>query len=356
MKKIIFILALLFPFIVSAADNVKITNIEQLEKSDTVTVNNEPTFEGLKINFDLKFTELNDFVKYKVTIKNEDSKDYEIEAGVSFSEGEYVKYEFGLNGEQNVIKAGEEKELTLQITYVKEPDPEHFVDGKYVEQNAMSINLSTEDGQHSSVDPAAKEDNPHTGARGIIILIAVLLGIAIVIISLEKKNAFFLIALFLLIPLTIHALEKITLDIDTKIEIEANEKTFKVIDYNCGFGEPKVYEFAYMNGMTWDEWKASDYCTQARAKYTTDEISDYAFENLFTSNNFEYNEYNACMEAIPEVHPTEGMTDEEIDALYDAAEQATTACKNNYLKPATPTSVILSKNKGFYYDNRECLT
>ena len=350
MKKVLFAFLLLIPFMVRAVENVKITNIEQIEKSETVTVNNEPTFEGLKINFDFKFTNLEDFVKYKVTIKNEDNKDYEIESGVSFNEGEFIKYEFGLNGDSAIIKPNETKEMTLQITYEKEPSPDKFVDGKYVEQNSMSIDLSTKDGQKSSVDPASqkKEDNPKTGAKGIILLIAVLLGTLLLIFFFEKKNAFFLIALFLLVPMTIYAIEKITIEIETKIEIEALEKTFVYNDYNCGHPGEEI-EFKYQNGMTFKQWKESKYYTEAQEEYEDIMNHDRIFYFVDIINAFNSVEYTNCVEAITPLDENE-TNQEVINAYNDAVDN----CGSQFSARVNEDSVIMSKEKGYYYNIGAC--
>ncbi len=358
MKKLLFLLLLLFPFMVKAVDNVKITNIEELEKSDTVTVNHEPTFEGLRINFDFKFVNINDFIKYKVTIKNEDTKEYEIEAGVQFGEGEYIKYEFGLNGEEAIIKPNETKEMTLLITYTKEPAPSYFVDGAYVEQNAMSINLSTDNGQHNSVDPASQEDNPHTGAGNILIFITILLIAGVLLtVAIRKNDKVMLSLALLLIPISALAIEKITLDIETKIELEAVEKTFKVIEYGC-FNDPdKEYEFKYRNGMTWAQFKASDYYAEARAKYTTEELSDELFEHLFPMSKFKYDESKTpqCYLDLKEPEFTEGMTEEEAQALIDAYEEQERQCNEQYpTRELEASDFILSNAEGFYYNSREC--
>ena len=57
------------PFIVNAAD-VEIKSITEIERTGDVEVNNEPTFDGMKINFDLAFTNVDDSVTYKVVVKN----------------------------------------------------------------------------------------------------------------------------------------------------------------------------------------------------------------------------------------------------------------------------------------------
>ena len=66
MKKLFtLIICLLFIPVVFAKDTVEITKVELETKSDKAVINNEPTFDGLEINCDIGFVEINDFVKYK---------------------------------------------------------------------------------------------------------------------------------------------------------------------------------------------------------------------------------------------------------------------------------------------------
>lgn len=67
MKKITKIL--LSPIFVNAKEKVEITNIEEIEKKGEVIVLAETTYEGLTINYNISFNNLNDSIKYKVTIK-----------------------------------------------------------------------------------------------------------------------------------------------------------------------------------------------------------------------------------------------------------------------------------------------
>ena len=358
MKKLVFLLLLLFPFMVRAVENVKITNIEQIEKSETVTVKTDPTFEGLKINFDFKFTNLNDFIKYKVTIKNEDNKDYEIESGVSFNEGEYIKYEFGMNGDSAIIKPGESKEMSLKITYVKEPSPEYFVDGSYVEQNSMTIDLSSSTEQKSSVDPASQkqEDNPHTGATSVLIFITILLVSGVILtVAIRKNDKVLMTLVLLLIPISIYAIEKITLEIETKIELVATEKTLKVVDYNCGFGEPKTYEFTYKNGMTWGVFKDSNYYTLAREKYTLEELPEHSFEYILTPASFEYNEIPQCFADLGDRPIFEEEMTEEEQAELEAYDEATAKCEEEYkTHDFSNEDFIQNSSVGNYYVDKFC--
>ena len=185
--------------------------------------------------------------------------------------------------------------IYLTIKYNKKVPPEAYVDGAYVEQNVMSINLSNDDAIHASVDPATqrKEDNPDTGTKNILIFIVILLisGI-IMIIAIKKNNAIILPILLLLIPLTIHALEKITIEVDAKIEIENIYRTGSL--HYCHSTNEQTIDFMYEDGMTWDDFIKSDYYNQfdehiqGIIEYTDEE------NQLIFSLDFGTTEYVTC--------------------------------------------------------------
>ena len=75
MKKYIYslLILLLLPVIV-LAENVSIKSVNLVEKGDFVEVVKEPTFEGLNLNFDLKFNNVGDSATYKVVLENKDDE------------------------------------------------------------------------------------------------------------------------------------------------------------------------------------------------------------------------------------------------------------------------------------------
>ena len=88
LKILLFIFLLLVPFMVKAQD-VKIKEVTLVDSTEGMEVEEHPEFENLKINFNLKFSKLGDFVKYKVVLENTSDKAYELENMTKFNEGEY---------------------------------------------------------------------------------------------------------------------------------------------------------------------------------------------------------------------------------------------------------------------------
>ncbi len=209
-KYLLFILVLLVPFFVKAESKVKITEVELVEKDDSVEVIEEPTFEGLSIDFNLRFSEQDTGVEYKIKVKNDSNKDYEINDGKKYTAGDYIYYAIEVKDGSKIIKAGETKEVLLGIYYNKYVPLGEFKDRKYNESNKMTINLSNDE-----------VINPYTSTLPIAIVIISLIAFITLIITHSKKKSMFISLLALIvIPLTIKALEKLTIDVNANVEIE----------------------------------------------------------------------------------------------------------------------------------------
>ncbi len=212
MKKVIALLFLFFmPFVVKAAD-IEIKDIELIEKSEGVTEIEKPTFKGLNVSFNLSFTLPNDSAQYKVTIKNNSNEEYLLEEKETFSEGEYIKYSISYN-DAKTIKAGEEKEALMVVTYDKEIPVEAFNDdGTYTEKNTYILDISS------------GEENPYTRSSMSYIVVGLLVvSLIIAIVAYQKKKALlvFIISLSILsLPFVVYGLRKFQFNINTNIHIE----------------------------------------------------------------------------------------------------------------------------------------
>ena len=81
MKKLKVLLALVVIMLmpnVYAAKDVTIESIELVDKSTAVTELSKPTVKGLNVSFDLSFSDLDDFAKYKIVLDNPTNEDYEV--------------------------------------------------------------------------------------------------------------------------------------------------------------------------------------------------------------------------------------------------------------------------------------
>ena len=114
MKRVVFLLTifiLLFPIKALALETVYIKDIEVVETTGSAVSSNQ-TYNVRDINLELKFKDLNDSVKYKITIKNDDIEDFYLSELVDNTTSEYITYTYDV-GDSNVFKRGEEKIIYL---------------------------------------------------------------------------------------------------------------------------------------------------------------------------------------------------------------------------------------------------
>lgn len=233
MKKILVFLLLLFiPFIVNAQD-VKIKEVTVEDYTKGLEVDENPEFENLKLSFDLKFSEIDEFVKYKVVVENTSNKDYEIDDTTSFSEGEYIKYEFSYDGDK-IVKSKGTKEFFITISYNKEVPLTAFEDGKFKEKNAMVINLTN--GESSS-----DQKNPYTATLPYLIAIIAIISLVLLLVFNKKRDMLLLIPFILFIPVVIYALEKISIEIEANIEIEEH-CNYKLVTKKGSFSNDEIVQ------------------------------------------------------------------------------------------------------------------
>ena len=212
------VLSIIMIPMVFAKDEVKIESYELVENSKTTTELSDPKIDGLNISFDLSFGNVKDYAKYKIVVTNPTKTDYEITKDVDFDISDYITYSYEFEKDNNIVNANDKLTMYIVVTYSKEVPADKLVDGKYIENNKMAISLA------SDTSSTSKEENPNTSSS---ILLICVLGLSIALLSLilfgkTKKKRYittFMLSL-LLIPTTIFALEKITINVETKVTIE----------------------------------------------------------------------------------------------------------------------------------------
>ncbi len=211
-KKVLLLLLLfILPFSVYAKEaNLELKSIEKVEaSSDTVEVS-PPTIESSTLSYNLKFTNTNEFIKYKLEIINHDDIDYEI---VLESDDEYLSYEIS----EKEISANKTVETIITIKYTKEMP--------LVERGEQKVNTSTvviKDDQGEVVTPTPIE-NPHTGSYLILIPLLIILAVAIILFRNTKANKVFLL-LLLMLPFMVHAAVNLVFTFKVSYEIEPENK------------------------------------------------------------------------------------------------------------------------------------
>ena len=216
-------LILLIPFSVFANEkivknnnhirDVYIASSELVKIGDEVEEISSPTLKDLNIKFNIRFLSINQYVQYKLIIKNDSSKDYKVVNENNFKNSDYIDYQFKFDNGSDIIKANSEEEMLVTITYKKQVPSDKLINGKFVEDNTMSLNLSNQ------------ISNPLTVLQRYVfsILLIIVVGVSIIYFlkhkNIKKSLKVLLIGL-ILIPVTAKAIDAIKISIDSHIEID----------------------------------------------------------------------------------------------------------------------------------------
>ncbi len=166
----------------------------------------------------------------------------------------------------------------------------------------MAINLSNDEAV-----------NPITRSGYIFIAFGVFfLSLIIVLFTKFKLDhvMVLLIAGAIIVPLSIYALEKITINISTKVEIVSPEDYFAIAIPHCGYtGPTQIKDIKYLRGMTIEEFMNSEYYTTLRAA-TKEQISRvFNSDLLFKADIKRYD----CINNVYDTYYHQGMTNDEWD-------------------------------------------
>ena len=264
-------LILLLPVVVKAAtcepEKVTIQSIQFSKKNGEVVEKSPPSVEGRQINLDLKMINVDDFIEYKMVVKNDSGEDYELDKTSLSADSDYIVYSLESIEDSTIIKAGESKEVMLRVRYKNEVEENSFVNGVYRDNKNLVVNLASDNSSASTLK------NPNTGVKEYLIItfMFIICGFLFVVFKNKRysKLMILLIGVFL-IPMSVYAVCKCELKVDSKVEIVA-EKEFVWKD--CSY----TFNVKYINGMTFDDFYNSSYFT------SSDEDFQYEFNYWRTS-------------------------------------------------------------------------
>ncbi len=280
MKKYLSLLIILmlfgFMFIPSVlADNkVGLKSIELVEKSENTTINSEPKFNNLEMNFDVAFKAKDDYVKYKVVVSNNTNIDYKISEDTSFNDSPYMTYKYDVEKD---LKANDETIVYVTITYSKTIDSSKLANGKYSESNQAIVQLLDRNG--NTVNP-----NTSSSIAMILINLFIVLFVSILLFIKFRGNKAIPLVLILslfLIPITTYAVETLKLTINVNVEIENRYRISYV-----------MYSGVYLTDeelKDWDVSRAEDHDVYIiNDGSNTKKYSYYFGELLYKGNEWHY--------------------------------------------------------------------
>ena len=267
-KLLLLSIIFLVPFMVFAESKVEntdhsgdvyIASSELIKLSDGVEEIEKPTLKDLNVKFNVKFSEVNQSIEYKLIIKNISNKDYNISTDNSFNKSDYITYNFKYDDGSDIIKAGSEEEMLVTIAYTKEVPDNKLTDGKFIEDNDMSLNLSNEITNPSTIFQ-------RYGVNILLILITCIVAIYFLKTKNIKNSLKVLLLGLMLIPLTARSLDSIKVSIDSHVEVEKpsfcyytsiDEGIVNGTEHSGSHSVQALYK--YRKGMTWEEYLNSDY-------------------------------------------------------------------------------------------------
>lgn len=349
MKRLIYIsfvvLFILFININVNAEEVKITGIEFDSKSDGVIINKEASFDNLNIYTDVHFTELNDFIKYKITINNKEDEDFKLDVS-KFRDSEYLDYIFDSD---YILNANGDTVMYLTIKYTKYVEESKYINKKYSESNVSALTFQNSKGEIINVN------NPNTGS---ILFVIIRTAVSILVVSFfvyviiyskgsVKVSIVLFIMSFLFIPMFVSALNNIKITINTKADFSY------LNDEMCINQNGRMYSINFRNGMKFSE--LTEFIFNNRDLYPN--TTDYSYggsSESYRGYSYDYSYYGVTFDYISferrSVLYTE-IYDEEYNSLLGTTdthyELTGRGCgKNDFPKD---DDVLRSKNDGCYY-------
>lgn len=198
---------------VNPKENIYIASSELIEITPGVEEVSQPTIKDWNIKFNIKFSKVNQSIKYKLIVKNTSKKDYNVTIEPTFNKSNYITYNYKYSDKSNILEANTEKEMIITITYSKEVPTNKLHDGKFKENNLMYLSVND------------NLINPKTIIQkySINIMLLIITGL-IAFYLLKTKNIKNSLKIFmfglLLIPIATKAFDIIRLTIDSNVEID----------------------------------------------------------------------------------------------------------------------------------------
>ena len=226
-----FLLLLIFPFSVYSEEkcdinSLKLENIKINNKSNNVDENKNAVIENNNVKIDLKMYDVDDYIEYKITAKNDSKSKYYIGKESLNSSTDYLNYEINTVDNSEVIEPNETKTIILKITYKNEISNDNLKNGLYDDKKIIDLNFDVDEDLSNFI-------NPTTGFGIQLVIVLILLLVSVILfLKLKKKVNIDIFILFLglniLIPLVVHAETcSFNITIDCNVIIDERDATFE---------------------------------------------------------------------------------------------------------------------------------
>ena len=263
MKRVIIpilILIMILPIIVLAetcdSNSVRIESISVKNKNGSVQEVTEATKNGTEINVNLNMLEVGDSIIYTTTIKNYSEEDYYLDNSYLIVDTDYLEYSITSEDDSNLIQAQSTKDFDIKVKYRTQVDDTAFVAGEYKDNNNLSLKLATETNNPFTTD--------YIALYLAIFYISTFFLIYLFIKRKKVEEVTILLLISLLVPLSVKALCKAEISVNSKVIIVKGEVGTFTID--CS----PVQQYHYYKGTTFGEWiKSSLYTDNINGEFET---------------------------------------------------------------------------------------
>ena len=267
MKKVFILIILCIMFfgiykINAEGNDILIKSVEVKDKSES-TIVNLSDYEDLTINNEVSLYNLNDYVIYKIVLKNNSDKDYKIESITDNNDNEYITYSYEVNDKD--FKKDKEIELLVTLKYSK------LVDSKTEGiSNNLKITINYDNGESTTIESDSKEvtitnidENPTTYDNINVYISILLISICLLVILIFKNKKLKVLGLILVVIFTIPTAYAISVNLNINIKSTLNlYHGYKItFDSNGGSGTMD-------NQIVFDDKVNISKCTYTKEAYS----------------------------------------------------------------------------------------
>ena len=265
-KILLFIIALIGSFIINIkgvfALNIDVKNVKLNKKGGNISLG-DISFSDKNINSSIVFNDLNDYVIYQITLKNNDKEDYTIDSIKDNVDNENIDVSYSYDNKK--ISSKGTKNIYVTLKYNKK-----LYNKDSISLNDLTITLNLLDSKGNSgsatINPTTGDNIKKYTLLFIASLILILFGLLLIK---RRKSKGFLILLLALIPTIVIAKESLSFSIKfTNITIKGEmlPYTVTIMDSN---GNPTERTVLYGNpigelpeatktGYTFDKYEDQD--------------------------------------------------------------------------------------------------
>lgn len=215
-------------------EEIKLSDVEIVEKSSGVTGDITSTTSN-EVKDTITFHKLNDYVVYKIKVKNNLDKNIAILSISDNNTNEHVSYEYDKH-ENEIFNAGDSFDLLVKVTYVKE------VTDMTKRDQSSDVKLTINYDDSGVIKGSSIGINPKTNDNiNISYIILAISGAGLIICLIIKgkssKGVYALIAAAIMIPLGVKA-EEFIINFSFKTDYEFYDKV--ILTYNVGGEEKEI--------------------------------------------------------------------------------------------------------------------